>query len=411
MAIPVMKQLEKKFPLRPLEELYTIKEKINLNFLGEKSELRSQIVTTTQQEFAAAEKTLNEFLDILHSYNCDVTKESEFVTFYDGKTDFASLPSPYYPETRAYLSPIITEINNGTYFVKEELQESYKKLSEAYSTLRHQACAYKKGEKGEEYIKNETAYFSTKFKSLYNVRIPSENAKSNSAELDCVFATTKGLIVAEVKTLGSELDRFVVSRDGLWSKVRDGREDILCNSPSRQNSLHCLAAENFFKEHGLPQVKIIPVILWASNAKIQNRSCANIIRPEMLYDFVEQLPLPEKYNAEFQEKIINLLKENDLGDNIFSIKTFNDTGIIKTTKELLQFMTDMYNTAKQAIAYKPNYPLIKRFENILCTLLPILLVVAFVVVFWQPILICILAILGIIAVFMALGFLATILGW
>lgn len=411
MAIPATKQLEKNFPLRTIEELNTIKEKINLDFLGDKSELRSQIVTTTQQEFAKAEKVLNEFLDILHSYNCDFTKNSEFVSTYNGKTNFAPLAIPNYPETRAYLSSIITEFNNGTYFLKEELQEIYKKLSEAYSTLRHQACAYKKGEKGEEYIKNETAYFSTRFKSLYNVRIPSENAKSNSAELDCVFATSKGLIVAEVKTLGSELDRFVVSRDGLWSKVRDGREEILCNSPSRQNSLHCLATENFLKEHGLLQVKIIPVILWASKAKVQNRSCANIIRPEMLYDFVEQLPLPEKYDPEFQGRIINLLEKNDLGDNIFGIKTFNHTNVLATTKELLQYVTDMYNIAKQAIEYKPQYPVTKSISNALDTLVPILLVIAFLVIFAKPILICVLVALGLVSVFMALGFLAQLFGW
>ena len=411
MAIPVTKQLEKKFPLRSVEELNTLKEKINLNFLGEKSELRSKIVTTTQQEFASAEKTLNEFLDILHCYNCDVTKDFEFITSFEGKTDFISLPSSNYPETRTYLSHIIKEFHEGTYFVKKELQDIYQNLSEAYSELRHQACAYHKGEKGEEYIKAETACLGTKYQSLYNIRIPSEKTKNASAELDCVFATSKGLIVAEVKTLGSELDRFVVSRDGLWSKIRDDHEEILCNSPSRQNSLHCLAVENFFKEHGLQQVKIIPVILWASKAKIQNRSCTNIIRPEMLYDFIEQLPFPEKYDTAFQKEIISLLEKNDLGDNVFRIKTFNHADILETTKELLQFMSDMYNTAMQAIAYKPIYPASKHIKNFLYTTLPILFVIAIVVIFWKQIFICILAILSIVAVFMALGFLLNILGW
>ena len=379
MAIPVETQLKNKFPLRPIEDLDIIKNKIDLNFLIEKSEVRSRITTTASKEFDMVETTYNEFIDMIQANGFDIDNNSEVVCSLRLKT-------PPYAETKNYLAPVLTEFYNKNAYIRSELQAIFNSLHIAYCELRHQACAYEKGEKGEEYIKTETACLSTKCKVLYNVRIPSDVSQSNSAELDCVFATSKGLIVAEVKTLGSELDQFVVSKDGLWTKIRDGREEILSSSPTRQNAIHSLAVEKFFAEHGIHQLKVIPIILWASKAKIKNRSCTTIIRPEMLYDFIEKSPLPEKYNDEVQEKIIRLLKEDDLGDNTFTIKAYRqENNILEITKEMLQFMTDNFNAAKNAIEYTPEYPLNDSIGSSLCAFIFIIAVIALVIIFAKPI--------------------------
>lgn len=382
MTNPVENQLKNKFPLRPIEDLNTIKSKIDLGFLTEKSEVRSKITATARQEFKMVENTYIEFMNMLHENGFEISNNSEVVSS-------LKLYRPTCQETQSYLAPVLSEFYHQTYYIKPELQEIYNKLHMAYCELRHQAYAYEKGEKGEEYIKTETACLNAKCKSLYNIRIPSDISQSNSAELDCVFATSKGLIVAEVKTLGSELDEFVVSQDGLWTKIHDGYEEILSNSPSRQNMLHCLAVEKFFEEHGISRLKVIPIILWASKAKIKNHSCATIIRPEMLYDFIEQSSLPEKYDTEFQEKISNLLIENDLGDNTFTIKTYNQkNNILEITKDMMQFMADNYNAAKNAITYKPEYPLSTIIGNTFCIVLLVVSVITLIVMFFEQIVIC-----------------------
>lgn len=408
MAMSVETQLKTKFPLRSNEDLNILKEKTNLSLLGEKKMLRSQIITASLQELAAAENSLREFFNILHSYNCDLAQNSQFITFFENKTDFARLKTSKYPETKAYLAPVLAEINNGSYFIKDEIQKIYRMLSEAHSVLLNQARAYKKGEDGEEFIKAETAYFSTKYPSLFNIRIPSENADSTSVELDTIFFTNKAVLLGEIKCYGNSDDTYAVDVSGRWfKKSKDGREETLPSSPSRQNMVHSLAVEEFFRKHGLPQIKIVPVILWASKSNIQNYSCTNVIRPEMLYDFVEQLPLPEQYDEELLERIMNLFKENDLGDNTFNIQTFNHTDILETTKGLLQYMADMYDTAKQATDYKPKYPVTKYIK----TLLPIILVIALIIHFWEFIAFGILAIFAIHAVIIALGIILRILGF
>lgn len=378
MAIPVETQLKNKFPLRPIEDLNIIKNKIDLDFLIEKSEIRSKITTTARKEFDMVEKTYNEFINMIQANGFDISKNFEVVST-------LGLNKPIYSETAHYLAPVLPEFYNRTCYIKSELQEIYNKLHMAFCELRHQAYAYEKGERGEEYIKSETACLSTKCKALFNVRIPSDVSQSNSAELDCVFATSKGLIVAEVKTLGSELDQFVVSQDGLWTKIRDGHEEVLSSSPTRQNSIHCLVVEKFLAEHGISHLKVIPIILWASKAKIKNRSYTTIIRPEMLYDYIEKASLPEKYDSEFQEKIIDLLKKNDLGDNTFAIKAFNDSNhILEVTEELLQFVSDNYNSAKNAISYNPEYPMSKSIGNTLCNVIFVIVVIALIIFFAKP---------------------------
>ena len=400
MAMSVETQLKTKFPLRSPEELNILKEKTNLSLLGEKKELRSQIITASLQELAAVENSLREFFNILHCYNCDISQNSQFITSFENKTDFTRLIPSKYPETKAYLAPVLSEFNNGNYFIKDEIQKIYKMLSEAHSILLNQARAYKKGEDGEEFIKAETAYFSTKYPSLFNIRIPSENADSTSVELDTIFFTNKAILLGEIKCYGKSDDTYAVDVSGRWfKKSKDGREETLPSSPSRQNMMHCLAVEEFFQKHGLAHIKIVPVILWASNSNIQNYSCTNVIRPELLYDFVEQLSLPEQYDKELLERIMNLFKENDLGDNTFSIQTFNHTDILDTTKELLQYMVDMYNTAKLATGYKPHYPASRNIKRILCALL----IIALIVRFWKIVYIGVILILVLTGLFVVLS--------
>lgn len=399
MTYSVENQLTSKFPFHPIEELNNIKSKIDLKFLTEKSEVRSKITATALQEFKLAESTYNEFMSLLHLYGYGINQNSEVVSS-------LRLNKPAYPETQSYLAPVLSEFYSGNYYIRNELQEIYTCLHTAYCELSRQSHCYSKGEKGEAYVRSEMVPLSTKYKTLYNIRIPSNVSYSNSAELDCVIATKKGLVICEVKTLGSELDQFVVSQDGLWTKIRDGHEEILSNSPSRQNMIHCLAVEKFFELQGLPQIKVIPVILFASRAKIKNRSCTTtILRPEMLYDFIEQSSLPEKYDDEFQERIITLLTENDLGENTFKIKTFNhENNILEITQELLQFVADNHNTAKSALTYKPEYPLSKTIGDILCKVLPILVGIALIVIFIKPILMLVGAVLFVFMLIIAFDF-------
>lgn len=184
-----------------------------------------------------------------------------------------------------------------------------------------------KGDHGEEYVDQTLELFHGKYKYAKNIKINHEDYKGKTSETDLYVMTSKGILVCEIKNKGNENCQFKISKDGQWSKYdRNGKFIEVMESPFAQNTRHCIATEMMLKANGIQDFKIIPVVIIANEkVRIDNDSDNSVIRISELYNFVEKLNYPEKYNEEYQQKILDLLYANHIEeDNYFDLNVVEE---------------------------------------------------------------------------------------
>lgn len=374
MAVPsIQKQLESKFPYPHTEEDFNnLKMKCDLSLITEKAVKRSHINDVARGELEKAASAYNQFLAVVHSFNCDINENGFFLEF-EGKTNYPPLrkanDTSCATEVTKYLSKF-EQTNNC--FVRDALFQIRAQLIDSYNLLASQLHIYDKGTAGEEYVETELDLIKNKYHFLRNIKIKYSDQKGETSETDLYIMTPKGLLVCEIKNWGSEKDVFYISKDGQWIKNPDGNyQEIINPSPFSQNTRHCVATEQLLHDNGICEMKIIPVVIIANEmVRIQNESANAIIRASELYNFIELLPLPEKYNTTYQSNIIKILEDNnDTEENYFTVKTWdevNSQALLDYTKQLMEYMSDMYAFAENVSCnFRGQYPISKKIANVL----------------------------------------------
>lgn len=214
----------------------------------------------------------------------------------------------------------------------------------SFDTLKNRKQSLDKGNSGEDYVARELDLFKDKYKFLENIILPYSDLKGKTSETDLYVLTPKGILVCEIKNKGNEKYVFKISSDGQWSKYNSqGKFLEVMDSPFAQNTRHCIATEQFLKDNGITDFKIIPVVIIANEqVRIENNSENIVIRASELYNLVERLQLPEKYDKEYQTKVFNILKDKSIkNENLFKVLSVKDNAeekIINSTSKIL----DMY---------------------------------------------------------------------
>ena len=239
-------------------------------------------------------------------------------------------------------------------------------LNNAHQSIIHASVNYSgtfkglsKGDHGEEYVDQTLELFNGKYKYAKNIKINHDDYKGKTSETDLYVMTSKGILVCEIKNKGNENCQFKISKDGQWSKYdRNGEFIEVMESPFAQNTRHCIATEMLLKANGIQDFKIIPVVIIANEkVRIDNDSDNSVIRISELYNFVEKLNYPEKYNEEYQQKILDLLYANHIEeDNYFDLNVVEEH-MQKLTIDYAEYYLQMIRDAKRlcdAIRCKEN---------------------------------------------------------
>jgi hypothetical protein len=185
--------------------------------------------------------------------------------------------------------------------------------------LEGQLAGLEKGDHGEEYVSKQLDLYREKYRFLKNIKLPYEDQKNSTSETDLYVLTKKGILVCEIKNKGNENVEFHIAKDGQWAKYNhNGRLLETMESPFAQNARHCIATEKFLQKHGITDYKIIPVVIIGNeNVVIKNEGTNSVIRAFELYNFIEGLDLPEKYDNEYQQKIQDLILEKHIKEDSF----------------------------------------------------------------------------------------------
>lgn len=209
-----------------------------------------------------------------------------------------------------------------------------------------------KGDHGEEYVDQTLELFQGKYKYAKNIKISHEDYKGKTSETDLYVMTEKGILVCEIKNKGNENFQFKISKDGQWSKYdRNGKFIEVMESPFAQNTRHCIATEKLLKENGVTDFKIIPVVIIANEkVRIDNDSDNSVIRISELYNFVEKLNYPEKYNEEYQQKIVDLLYENHIEEENFFELNIVEEHMHKLTIDYAEYYLQMIHDMQSLCA-------------------------------------------------------------
>lgn len=219
--------------------------------------------------------------------------------------------------------------NNGLNFPTEEyLQRVYHQAGAIIDEVEKDIGINQKGAYGESYVNEQLKLYENKYHILQNIVIRSEDSQGKTSEVDTYIITEKGLIVVETKNYGNERQRLHITRDGRWTleDIRTGKVlKVIDHSPVAQNARHCLAVERLIEEKfgrncGIP---VIPVVFIANNkVAIQNDSTSHVIRVSEFYSFIQNtLKYPAIVSEERQQEIEELLKENNIGAQNFTVKS------------------------------------------------------------------------------------------
>lgn len=342
-----------------MEEMESFKAKNDFGILKEIAVKKSEITKVAYIEAEKLAETYDKFMEIIHSYDCDIREEynswrqeyeTKFFFEYEGKRRFGYLREADY----GYLAPIGDEFNekkNG--FVAEDIIKIRKQLLEASDVLERQYKNYAKGDAGEEYVNKELDLIKDKYRFARNIKLQYADLKGNSSETDLYIVTSKGILVCEIKNIGNEKYVYQIGKDGQWTK-NDSNGNFLevINSPFSQNTRHCIATEKLLKDNGILDYKIIPVVIIGNEyVRINNDSSNAVIRASELYNYIEQLDLKKKYDETYQKEVIKILEENnDRNENEFRVHTCDVESnqlMLEYVAEAMKRMQELYDFAKR----------------------------------------------------------------
>lgn len=427
------RQLDEKVPFPFTEEtIKEIKEKANISYLEDKRFEKFVLTETAFKTVDEMKSLYNKYMDILHSYNCNIEwndnlKKYVFSPNYDGKAAYREVVGIDAENSS------IDSYNERIFFVKasdnvynhrldklrefafndkfhqdnylgEELVKIYNSILSAYHTAKAKAEGYKKGDVGEDYVEKELELFKNKYKFINNVVFDYQDSKGKTSETDLYVITKKGILVCEIKNKGNEKYIFKITKDGQWSKcdAKGNLLEVMEPSPFAQNTRHCLATEKILEDNGIRDYKIIPVVIIGNEtARIDNSSSNIVIRTSELYNLIEGLGFEEKYDEEYQNRIIDIFNASRTDDeNTFPIHVVRKDAwnILDVEKDILETLVKYYDyefETKRYIYSEERRINMKRLKirnivfivSLICSLLGIVLTICngFSAVFLLPI--------------------------
>lgn len=318
---------------------------------------KSEMIEKQQKEIDFLEQTLYHIRKTAINYQCyniydwnlsnsmdDILNtdiyQRDTLCFYTNKAFDNCYPFNYYKSkdkdmkydfARDYINP------RGSALILHHLTNT---LLNTYSALKAKQDGLIKGNEGEDYVNNKLSILSSRYIIKQNVVIPAYEFGGQTSETDIYVITSKGILVCEVKNRGN-IDRIInISSDGQWKFLNAYTRSILeiMPSPIEQNTRHCLCTEKFLKQKGIPKIKLIPVIIIGNEyVQIENLSSNTVIRVSELYNYIENLNLPEIYTEEQQKQIADCFNSSIKEDNKFDILE------IANKENLLTFIDNTFN--------------------------------------------------------------------
>lgn len=193
--------------------------------------------------------------------------------------------------------------------------------------------------------------------------IPANGVGRETSETDIYVVTPKGVCVCEVKNWGKRGQTITISKDGQWTITNEYGDVTSKHSPIEQNNSHCLATEQFLEDQGLPGIRMIPIIFIANNeVTINNRSSNTIMRISELYNYLNDLNIPESLSRKQQEQII---KAFDDCKNLVSERAFEIYSISEEEETIKKYVDTICEYYKDEIAWrKAVYDIIAKKERI-----------------------------------------------
>lgn len=206
--------------------------------------------------------------------------------------------------------------NKLPYISMPFLSKIYKNLLYDIDVLNSQVKIMAKGENGENIANKYFSLFSDKYPIRKNIIIPIEDAFAKSSEIDTYIVTPKGLFVCEIKNWGNENEKIIIENDGKWFKSSN-KDKVAVSSPVEQNTRHCLATEKYLKINGI-ECKTIPIVVIANTKTIlENHSCNTVLRVSDVYNYIENLNLPNILSEEDTKNILNILDSCECSEKKF----------------------------------------------------------------------------------------------
>lgn len=371
----------------PEEEMKQLMSALNFPLIEKQRAEKSVITETALQQVQTIQKLYEDFMGLLRNYNCDITwldNQSEYTfntgySFMDfnfmskfdtalniGKVYFKETMSRYFVdiswEDTDFYGKTITKYSKSL-FANETILELHNRIVTACRQLEQQYYGHAKGDAGEEYVAKELDLFKDKYKFARNIKFRYEDLKGMTSETDLYVMTAKGLLVCEIKNKGNEKYTFKISRDGQWSKYgNNGNFLSVEDSPFAQNTRHCIATEKLLGNNGIADCKILPVVIIGNEmVRIENDSENVVIRPSEIYNYVERMNLPERYDEQYQNKVISILNENNVEEeNLFDVDAVPDgtyqyvMGFASKLMEFIQSIQKFDYDVKQYCMDKDN---------------------------------------------------------
>lgn len=209
----------------------------------------------------------------------------------------------------------------------KRIEEFILYILELKQTVEKECNGLKKGEEGEAYVSRELEFYRSKYKIAENILLPADEVGGGeTSETDVYIVTSKGIFVCEVKNRGNANQIIRIGSDGQWKKYSQGYKLLdTMESPVLQNNRYCLVTESFLKKNGITDYQIYPLIIIANDSVfIDNNSKNAVIRMSELYTYIEELDAPEKYNEDYQNKIINLFHHANVKERKFDCLTLSN---------------------------------------------------------------------------------------
>lgn len=356
------------FPLTE-EKMTSIREKSKISYLEDKKFAKSVLTEAAFKTVDELGMLYNKYMDMLHSYNCNIEWNDNlqkyiFCSHYNGKDAYSKVMGiiknsfsdvgnermffvDYYHEACRYVTSRLREFaydNNfhQSNYLGDELVKIHNDILNVYHIAKAKAAGYKKGDVGEDYVEKELDLFKNKYKFVKNVVFDYQDSKGKTSETDLYVITKKGILVCEIKNKGNEKYIFEITKDGQWSKcdAKGKLLEVMETSPFAQNTRHCLATEKILEDNGIKDYKIIPVVIIGNEmVRIDNSSNNIVIRTSELYNLIEGLNLEEKYDEEYQNRIIDIFNSNRVeSENAFAIPVVREDAwnILDVGKDILE---------------------------------------------------------------------------
>lgn len=332
----VKKEYEKKYKVDRMEEILQ-----NGYFEKETRIAKSDVTETAKKQCEIMADIYNKYMELIHEKGYDIGYNE-----YSREFEIQQKETEYEDNHMSYHTSDFLDNFHNPY---EDLISYHNIILAAYTRYDSSYKGLQKGDRGEAYVNRELELFRDKYKFASNIKIANIDFKGKTSETDLYVITSKGILVCEIKNKGNEKCRFKISKDGQWRK-ETGKHSEVMDSPFAQNTRHCIATERLLRDNGINDYKIIPVVIIANEkVQIENNSENAVIRISELYNYVQNLQFPEKYTEEYQNKILAILKQNNITDDNYFPSFVVEKDMLQKTITYANYLLDMIEDTRQLL--------------------------------------------------------------